>query len=142
MRFAIRRITDLCIEINVSLNNSIFANKSRQKKEKVKKEIKISEDFDFPEEKIFNSEDDLESLNDRNENISDKIKNNAVDEFVPKTAGEIEEEEKIKRNIFLEETVKFNTIDIELSNQRNKKNLTDLVDDIVSDEKPIYMTTS
>ena len=36
--------------------------------------MKISEDFDFPEEKICNSEDDLESLNDSNENISDEIK--------------------------------------------------------------------
>ena len=130
-------LTDLCIEINVRLNNSIFANKSRQKKEKIKWEIKISEDFDFPEEKIYNSEDDLESLNDSNENISDKIKNNAVDKFVPKTAGEIEQKDKIKRDTFLEDAVKFNGTDIELSNQRDGKSLTDLVDDIVSDEKPI-----
>ena len=130
-------LTDLCIEINVRLNNSIFANKSRQKKEKIKWEIKISEDFDFPEEKIYNSEDDLESLNDSNENISDKIKNNAVDKFVPKTAGEIEQKDKIKRDTFLEDAVKFNGTDIELSNQRDGKSLTDLVDDIVSDETPI-----
>ena len=130
-------LTDLCIEINVRLNNSIFANKSRQKKEKIKWEIKISEDFDFPEEKIYNSEDNLESLNDSNENISDKIKNNAVNKFVPKTAGEKEQKDKIKRDTFLEEAVKFNATDIELSNKRDGKSLTDLVDDIVSDEKPI-----
>ena len=29
-------LTDLCTEINVSFNNSIFANKSKQKEEKVK----------------------------------------------------------------------------------------------------------
>ena len=130
-------LTDLCIEINVRINNSIFANKPRQKKEKIKWEIKISEDFDFPEEKIYNSEDNLESLNDSNENISDKIKNNAVDKFVPKTGGEIEQKDKIKRDTFLEEAVKFNATDIKLSNQGDGKSLTDLVDDIVSDEKPI-----
>ena len=86
---------------------------------------------------MYNGEDDLEFLNDSNENISDKIKSNAVDEFVPKTVGEIEEEDKIKRDNFLEDTIKFNGIDIELSGQRDKKNLTDLVEDIVSDEKPI-----
>ena len=86
---------------------------------------------------MYNGEDDLEFLNDSNENISDKIKSNAVDEFIPKTVGEIEEEDKIKRDNFLEDTIKFNGIDIELSGQRDKKNLTDLVQDIVSDEKPI-----
>ena len=45
-------LTDFCLEINVRLNNSIFANKCRQKKEKIKKEIKISEDFDFLEKKV------------------------------------------------------------------------------------------
>ena len=79
--------------------------------------MKISEDFDFPEEKICNSEDDLESLNDSNENISDEIKNNTVDESVSKTEGEIETEDKIKSDTFVEDTVKLNGIDIELSNQ-------------------------
>ena len=79
----------------------------------------------------------MESLNDSNENISDKIKNNAVNKFVPKTAGEKEQKDKIKRDTFLEEAVKFNATDIELSNQRDGKSFTDLVDDIVSDEKPI-----
>ena len=79
----------------------------------------------------------MESLNDSNENISDQIKNNAVDEFFPKTAGEIEEEDKIKRDTFLDDAIKFNGIDTDHSNQRDKKNLTDLVDDIVSDVKPI-----
>ena len=79
--------------------------------------MKISEDFDFPEEKICNSEDDLESLNDSNENISDEIKNNTVDESVSKTEGEIETEDKIKSDTFVEGTVKLNGIDIELSNQ-------------------------
>ena len=83
----------------------------------MKKEMKISEDFDFPEEKICNSEDDLESLNDSNENISDEIKNNTVDESVSKTEGEIETEDKIKSDTFVEDTVKLNGIDIELSNQ-------------------------
>ena len=83
----------------------------------MKKEMKISEDFDFPEEEICNSEDDLESLNDSNENISDEIKNNTVDESVSKTEGEIETEDKIKSDTFVEDTVKLNGIDIELSNQ-------------------------
>ena len=83
----------------------------------MKKEMKISEDFDFPEEKICNSEDDLESLNDSNGNISDEIKNNTVDESVSKTEGEIETEDKIKSDTFVEDTVKLNGIDIELSNQ-------------------------
>ena len=83
----------------------------------MKKEMKISEDFDFPEEKICNSEDDLESLNGSNENISDEIKNNTVDESVSKTEGEIETEDKIKSDTFVEDTVKLNGIDIELSNQ-------------------------
>ena len=113
--------------------------KKRQKKEKIKKETEISEDFDFLEEKTNNGEDYLESLNDSNENISDQIKNNAVDEFFPKTAGEIEEEDKIKRDTFLDDAMKFNGIDTDLSNQRDKKNLTDLVDDIVSYVKPIKM---
>ena len=83
----------------------------------MKKEMKISEDFDFPEEKICNSEDDLESLNDSNKNISDEIKNNTVDESVSKTEGEIETEDKIKSDTFVEDAVKLNGIDIELSNQ-------------------------
>ena len=113
--------------------------KKRQKKEKIKKETEISEDFDFLEEKTNKGEDYLESLNDSNENISEQIKNNAVDEFFPKTAGEIEEEDKIKRDTFLDDTMKFNGIDTDLSNQRDKKNLTVLVDDIVSYVKPIKM---
>ena len=70
----------------------------------------------------------MESLNESTENI--------WDEFVSKTTGKIEED-KIKRDSFLEDALKFNGIDIELSNQRDEKNLIDLVYDIVSDEKPI-----
>ena len=70
----------------------------------------------------------MESLNESTENI--------WDEFVSKTTGKIKED-KIKRDSFLEDALKFNGIDIELSNQRDEKNLIDLVYDIVSDEKPI-----
>ena len=69
----------------------------------------------------------MESLNESTENI--------WDEFVSKTTGKIED--KIKRDSFLEDALKFNGIDIELSNQRDEKNLIDLVYDIVSEVKPI-----
>ena len=55
-----------------------------------------------------------------------------------KTATEIKEEDKnIKRDTFLRDTIKFSGIVIKLYNQRDEKNLTDLVDNIASDEKPI-----
>ena len=85
-------LTDLCTEINIRLNNAIFASNSRKKEEKVKQEVKISQDYDSFEPKQVEIQDETDHFNGENENISNKIKRGDFEEFVPKTAEEIEAE--------------------------------------------------
>lgn len=61
----------------------------------MKQKMKIRERFNFFEEKIHPEHDETSFLDGENEKISDKIKTNFVDEFVPKDAEQIEEEYKI-----------------------------------------------
>ena len=67
------------------------------KEEKMKQEMKRSENFDFFEEEIHPEQDETGFLDGENENISDKIKTNSLNRFVPKDAKQIEEEDKIKK---------------------------------------------
>ena len=69
--------------------------------------MKNSKNFDFPEEKIYTEQDETNLFNDENENISDKIITNTVDEFEPKVAEEMEVEDKIEKDNFLDEALKF-----------------------------------
>ena len=68
-------LKELCIEINVHLANSIFANKSRATEERIEQGEKISKKYDFfelpdnPPEQI-----QCIDLTDNAENISEKIK--------------------------------------------------------------------
>ena len=95
------------------LSNSIFANKSRLNEEKMKQEMKINTFF---WRKSSSSASFFESENER---ISDKIKTNSVDEFVPKDATQIEEEDKIKKENFTHEALKFSLISFFL--KKNKQ---------------------
>ena len=94
--------------------------------------MKISKNFDFPEEKIYTEQDETNLFNDENENISDKIITNTVDEFEPKVAEEMEVEDKIEKDNFLDEALKFIQAETNLSKQKEQN----LVDDI-TDEKAL-----
>ena len=64
-------LSELCSDINLRLNNSIFVNKSRMKEEKMKEEMKIRKTFDFFEEKIHPQQGETSFFDDEKENISD-----------------------------------------------------------------------
>ena len=76
--------------------------------------MKISKNFDFPEEKTYTEHDETNLFNDEKMEIEDKNK---------------------KANC-LDEALEFKEVDISISKQKAKKNLTDLVNDI-TDEKPL-----
>lgn len=99
------------------LSNSIFANTSRMKEEKMKQEKKINTFFwrkNSSRVSFFESE---------NERISDKIKTNSVDEFVPKHATHIEEEDKIKKENFTDEALKLSLISFFLKKNQQYNSL-------------------
>ena len=123
-------LTDLCAEINIRLN-VIFANNSRKKEEKIK------QDYNFFEPQQVEIQHETDHFNGENENISNKIKRGDFEEFVPKTAEEIEAETEADNTNFLETAVEFNKVDIKVSRNKEEKEVTDLFDQIKKDEGQI-----
>ena len=72
----------------------------------MKQKMKRSENVDFFEEEIHPEQDETGFLDGENENISNKIKTNSLNRFVPKDAEQIEEEDKIKKQNFIDESSK------------------------------------
>ena len=130
-------LTDLCAEINIRLNNVIFANNSRKKREKIKQEVKIKQDYNFFEPQQVEIQHETDHFNGENENISNQIKRGDFEEFVPKTAEEIEAKTETDNKIFLETAVEFNKVDIKVSTDKEEKEITDLFDQIKMDEEQI-----
>lgn len=58
--------SELCVDINIELNNSIFCKKGKNEEEKIKQEMKVSKNVDFFQEKIHAEQDETSSLDGEN----------------------------------------------------------------------------
>lgn len=98
----------------------------------MRQEIKISKKYDFFGEKIRMSKmkQAFSMVKMKTFQIINHQQTNFVDDVEPKTAEEIEVEDKIKKENFLDEALKFNELDIYLSNQKEGKEFTDLFNNI------------
>ena len=98
--FRFQALTDLCLEINIRLNNAIFANKFRKKEEKIKQEMKISQDYDFFMPEQVEIQDETDHFNVENENILNKIKKVILKNLRPKPQKKLRPKLKPTKTLF------------------------------------------